>query len=160
MDSDTLLLLSAVGALLTAVFTGYPIIRHEMERPRPRWRFSRAPLAEKDYEDPRACVLVTATNVGDGTAYGVKIGGWKTTTVNSANDRSSTHSLGTGESVKVFVHIPVEPDWKRDPYGGSMGFTPTDQQLGDAGVTLSWNHPPHRWWERRKRRRVRAIDLD
>lgn len=158
MDAQTLLVLTAVGTLATAIFTGYPIVQRMMDRPRPRWRFTRSELANRDFADTRACLFVTATNIGDGPAFNVLLSEWDTTCVGGMSGRRGSSSLGTGESVSIAVHMPIEPDWEADRYGNTLDMPARVEDIGDAGVMLTWNQPPHRWVKRRKRKRARRLE--
>lgn len=157
MDSQTLLVLTAVGALATAVFTAWPIAQRAIDRPRPRWKVERATEAQAMHKAD-GWLRVRLTNVGDGVAFDVilsVIGGER---VELTNDRAAAPRLDSGESAEIAVRLPRPAGLEQDGYGNWPSFAPTNDMFDGVRVRVTWHHPPYRSLRRSRSYRVGRIE--
>jgi hypothetical protein len=157
MDDRALLILTALGTLLTAVFTGYPIVQRAIDRPRPRWRAVRSAQASHVWGSDRWFVVVTVTNVGDGAAYQPSLSSDRSIVLTS--DVRAASKREPAEALQIGVEIDHTGPAQRTDYGGELDLPASDEMIGDVSILLTWQQPPHRWWTRRKRVPVRKLPI-
>lgn len=155
----TVLLLTALGTLLTALFTGYALVQHAAERPRPRWALSRSSHALPHGDTGRWWMYVTATNIGDGDALAASIVA-RDGSVDGVNVVGRSPVIASGKELVVAVDIAKRSPAFEDPYGNALDFPINDlAEIGDVRVTITWNHPPYRWLTRKRTYLVRRLEV-
>lgn len=145
---------TGIATAATAIVTALVFVRGSFERPRPRWRLNRGAQAFPDGEDGW-WLYVTAENIGDGAAYDVRF----TSTRLMARVQSHTRAavVPTGESMTIAVRIRMSQAPADDAYGDALSASVTNSDIGPVSVRVTWNHPPYRWRNRHRTRRVARI---
>jgi len=150
VDTEMIVILTALGTLLTALFTGYFILQTWLHSPRPMWgkpAFDSGATPDSD----RDAVLVSLrmTNFGTGPAFKVRIASGETAAI--------FPRVESGAEIWLQFTQPIPGlHAYEDAHGNMLEYTgPID--WGERRLTLIWTQPPHLWLTKRKAWRLRNV---
>ncbi|WP_404475146.1 hypothetical protein [Microbacterium aerolatum] len=137
------LLATLIGAAAAAGMSWWLTAR---DRPKPVWRVETGRLPR----EPRggaATVKVTATNIGDGTAYGARL-------ILQGTTRDASDSVAVvepGSEITAWIHFPMTGKLDWDPQSDAS--TDTRESTWDDATTarVEWLQPPRRHHVRKHR---------
>lgn len=154
MDANGWVVLATV---LTALFTGWAVVQHIVDRKRAMFRVVINDVRSR--EDGFATYGVLLVNVGDGDALDVS---FRAPDKERFEERKAR--LANGECMEVWVKVPnpaiVSGVWNaEDGYIGLFSEAAKVPEDCNEVLEVIWHQPPYRALARRKRYRLRDLEL-